>query len=56
VNSNLVLQDMEIADTLFHIVKDFNEREGADRFSAGILGLYDDYNNATLLNKSRKYY
>jgi len=55
VNSDLVRQDMELADHLLHTLGDFNQLEGASRFSAGIAGLYDDYNNAALCNKSRKY-
>ncbi len=55
MNFDLVRQDMDIADHLLQTLGDFHQREGADRFSAGIAGLYDDYNNAALCNKSRKY-
>jgi len=46
---------MELADHLFQTIVNFNQLQGAIGFSAGIAGLYDDYNNAALCNKSCKY-
>jgi hypothetical protein len=55
VNFDLVCQDMEIAEHLHQTLGDFNQRKGADRFNAGIVGLYEDYTDAAVCNKSPKY-
>jgi hypothetical protein len=52
VNFDLVRQDMEIAEHLHQTLGDFNQRKGADRFNAGIVGLYEDYTDAAVCNKS----
>jgi hypothetical protein len=50
-----VREELQLSNDLLDTIDYFHKFPGFERFSAGVAGLWDDYNNAQLTTKSRKF-